>query len=937
VSTLFEATLARPTITTRTRPFECRRALPNAHGVFGTHRGLRLCDNLFAPLPQTCGSYHITQIELPVETNFEKKRCVDVAVVQGSAITGNRPVLFALFAASSNTNQSQYGATELRAYKIDPNTDTYPRFPNSNTIVTFPPPTNHLFHGDAAGSALAADPGDATKVYVGLGKGGIYQVQITSGPMLTASPLVAFTDPPMPSTPPWDNVRDIAVVQTVQTGNYTSRLYATLNYGGILERNLTTGANLVTCVYTLASGCGYVERIAAVTDGGTKVLVAVGLEKYSAVTSESGAPGRTTGIWSNICLHVGIADSQDPCSCTQLTAVNKIKFFQRDTATTAPFVEVVDTSNLPTNLAFGPVWGSLGLRKGSGSYYYCYACTAVNSTAVYQLLKPFSATQSTISLLAAYTDKGFPAWDGAVSTLNPNVVRFGFEGFSGDDPGDMLYIQPPIAPQVTPQLIPIPDTTSLCSSPPPPPNCPLGDPIILSSHNPFAGHLFGEAHWIDPDPQFPDVEWFMPGAKMALPVTVVHAPVNGYCTYPPFNECFGADPCTLSPPVYWSQLHDVGWQLVRLVMTGTPPSRNSMAMKWWQIQVPQDLGRENTETTEYIRSVADPRTDVDGVPLLVHTVRAKSNEGYKIFRPRDLMNFAAAACIFGDSPLPIPNGFGEQLRGVPVLHAVTHLELEGTCQINVSCSSPHDSISSLLNSRSESFELTDSQGNSYSITAVAAGSETATGLPVPTCLWGQNYYGRAMVVFYDVTETGASFQPPQLLKVALGPAPISTPDDYGLAWVVTTKTYGSGPDAKTYAFVGDLMGRLLVFDVSYDQLFPDATQPYIASLSGSEAIPNPFLLPVAVFNFPVDPYDGLRPNCPDLEVDGNYLYAALGRAGVGVLDVTTAAYATSPSLSNFTLVDTPGFTTGIMFRTDPTSQARQMIVGDVQCGVRLYQ
>jgi hypothetical protein len=98
-------------------------------------------------------------------------------------------------------------------------------------------------------------------------------------------------------------------------------------------------------------------------------------------------------------------------------------------------------------------------------------------------------------------------------------------------------------------------------------------------------------------------------------------------------------------------------------------------------------------------------------------------------------------------------------------------------------------------------------------------------------------------------------------------------------------------------------------------------------------LPGNVVLPevAAVLKFPSDPYDGMRTNCLDLELDGNYLYCALGRAGVGVVDISNWK---TPTLCK--IVDTPGVVEGIAARTVGTPPRKQMIVSDSRCGVRIY-
>jgi len=133
-----------------------------------------------------------------------------------------------------------------------------------------------------------------------------------------------------------------------------------------------------------------------------------------------------------------------------------------------------------------------------------------------------------------------------------------------------------------------------------------------------------------------------------------------------------------------------------------------------------------------------------------------------------------------------------------------------------------------------------------------------------------------------------------------------------------------------YAYVADLTGRRLTYDVSWSALFipapPGLTDPY-RPINGTH---HPHLMPTSVIEFPTNPYDGRRPNCVDIEIDGEDAYCALGRGGIGIVDLSIPA---SPMLH--TILDTPGVAQGIVFRPDGLNDV-QMVVGDARAGMRLY-
>src|SRR5204862_1712450 len=84
-----------------------------------------LCPQLFSGSVEPClaGTYHATLEDIvsgsgTLLKELEHKRCVDIAILDTPTGGGGHPVLFALFAASSFSSESDIGGTELRAYKL---------------------------------------------------------------------------------------------------------------------------------------------------------------------------------------------------------------------------------------------------------------------------------------------------------------------------------------------------------------------------------------------------------------------------------------------------------------------------------------------------------------------------------------------------------------------------------------------------------------------------------------------------------------------------------------------------------------------------------------------------------------------------------------------------------------------------------------------------
>lgn len=211
------------------------------------------------------------------------------------------------------------------------------------------------------------------------------------------------------------------------------------------------------------------------------------------------------------------------------------------------------------------------------------------------------------------------------------------------------------------------------------------------------------------------------------------------------------------------------------------------------------------------------------------------------------------------------------------------------------------------------------------VLAIASGYPAAAAdqAQLPSCLWTP-YAGRPMLVLVDVTATGngTSFGAAQVLRVGLGNVTATHP--LGHALTVRTKAVGR----KTYAYVGDATGRVMVFNVTGSNLLPLPPSPYVSAQGAT------FLQPVIEIELPKDPYDGFRANCTDMEIVGDYLYCALARIGVAIVDISNPV---SPQLVD--VMDTPGLALGLSLRSvqTGTGTATQLVVGDTRCGVRIYE
>jgi hypothetical protein len=913
-----------------------QRYLFVAGGTMGLWQ-ISFCENLFTqppPVPPAClclnGAKECAlRIDQDNQIANQRKRCVDMAIVEGNVSAGV-PLLCALFSARGDT-PLPLGPTELQVYKLNTDgtatlygngTPSHPLQIIAGTIA----PQNR----NAVGSAIVSDPGDPTSVYVAMGTGWLYRIDLSTSTFTYAlypGPTTGLPSGcPWPPCPEGEQMRDLALVRTA---TQKAVIYASLDYGRVLEyRNVGTLSPTVTALPVPQSGGRFPNRIAAVTGDaasgqGDRVLIALGLESFPGTTTDT-EPASLTGGWSDICTNPGIVDPNQPTLPCGVTApgCNEIRFYKSNIGTTPPALTQVGGS-----FSKGLFWRSLLLRRSATvpCLFWSLECTVYDGTVGRTVGDPF-AFGNCPSPPPNYTHIGpsFSATDGTVSILNSKVTYFGSDAGPAIQPKAMMYITS--SPR---DIVPVEDA-ALCPAPFNP--CqPQPNPYTCAS-------LMGAANWADPDGAN---EWFVQGGQ-------TYHLVDQNCNAPvPYEECV-ANPCGVTnPPYYWKRNSgppaptDVGWFLVSM-KTGTigstsPPSISNAVMKWWQLDSLVNSS-EKAEFVTYLSSQRDPRSQPVHlqVPKYIHCLRGGSDRGLKIYKTADLTASASGTCN------GLGRGQGEHITPALAREALTHVELETplmgqACIVNVPCSPGHEiAPRNLWNNRTDVFAVTDPSGNQRWVVAVAAGfvATESTGQPAG-CLWGI-HYGRSMTAFYDVSAAVLDQVPPPTppplfpLKIALGPDPSSDPTQRGHAWAVKVKTYTSpSPFAgRSFAFVADLLGRLLVFEVSGSELFPGAISPYLPLINNPTT--NKFLPLAGSLTFPTDPSDLMNTNCIDLELDGNYLYCSLGRIGIGIVDVTTPP---SPSLS--AVIDTPGIAEGLAMRKDEFNHD-QLVVGDTRGGMRLY-
>lgn len=319
-----------------------------AGGTLGLWR-VELCNTLFQqptpPPPVTCGSAYYTYpsatrpVQLWVaDDGVQRKRCLDLCIVENNALAG-APLLFALFAARRD---APIGATELRAFRLDPNGSWAPWPGQTLNFVTFSSanPTTGWPEPQSAGTALAADPADGDFVYVALGKGGLARVELAGPNFFAVSKIQRPTCLFAPSCPDGESVRDIAIVHTATRGSF---MYAASEYRGLLEYKIPPGAtpapthpdhpsNWNASVFPLPDP--YAERVSAVTNGVDYIFIAAATQTGSAIYNDTPAPFRNIGHWDGHCLAYGLPDPNS--SAAAVPGSDRLIWLDRD-ATAAAF------------------------------------------------------------------------------------------------------------------------------------------------------------------------------------------------------------------------------------------------------------------------------------------------------------------------------------------------------------------------------------------------------------------------------------------------------------------------------------------------------------------------------------------------------------------------------------------------------------------------
>jgi hypothetical protein len=869
-------------------------------------------------LPAQASSYTTLGVEGAVGGGvggFQRKRCVDVDVLQ----TANGPVLFALFAASSSSADSP-SPTELRAYTWDAFQAT-----KIATIVfdstTSPDPAQ-------VGTALAVDPADNSGIYVAMGKGGIWRVAL-AGATLTKTQIWTSLTCPIIGSPQPQHVRDIAIVH-LTAAPIKSVLYAALNYKELLEIGDLSQPGNCNLNYTtriqLSSppDNGYAENVTALVNQGNKVRVALVSNVKAGKMLDDRAPDNINGIWSDVCLSTIVPDLNAPPF--PVTAA-RVWIFTHDFASGA--------LTYATNVGY-PGFGDIGpntaiFKETPAGADRLWLSARVTGMEVYDFAPP---TNVLTKIGQTFVGEAFATGDCTVSTINPGFVRIQGElgGAVLAPIRQMAYIDP--APPYGISTI-LDTQSSPCRNP----NYDTCSSQFSGEPGLYAGNIMEEAHWAEPGT---GREYFLPPRRLwdRVNKSTASAPL---VPCDPIIDCSGPlQPCDAANNTTWNliKVSSVGppaaaaytaWGLTSLqIPTGIPIDGPSLSGKWWQLETPFPGGApptiDDTAVEDRAQSIADTRLTT-GVPNAVYLTKSGSAYGTRCFRPSFMVGEAAARCSGGQ------NGHGERLplTYADVRIALTHLEREFNSCIPISpclvqptpplyAGGPHQ----LVNDRTDLYKTKDGSGADMYVLAIASGfvashpgttswltGGASTPQNHPGCDLWTTYAGRSMLALVDVTSTGGGvFGQPVTRRLAIG-------NGEGHAYCVRVKTTTN----RSWAYVGDVMGKVMVFDVTGSRLFP-TTSPYLPT--------TPFLYPSMEIALPRDPVDGMATNCLDMEIIGDYLYCALGRQGIGVVRIVTPS---QPEL--IAVIDTPGEVLGLAQRTVPGGT--QLIVCDAHCGLRIYQ
>jgi hypothetical protein len=712
------------------------------------------------------------------------------------------------------------------------------------------------------GFALAGDTSINDRAYAALGRGGIVRLNLSALPNVgvEAGPIFDQSDQMLFGQP-------ASAVDLTLAGQF---LYAAIDRGGLVEIDLSQPWSMSMPYTYRVLGCGpnsvaYAYRVASLVDETGRILVAVGTH-VSPAQQIDGGPFSLVGSW-DFKLGLGnVPDSQpgDPVGCpSQLFLFGRTPVGGSASGTCSPG-ELCQIASLTAST---DGWRSVALRRAGANFQIC-ECRRSSLRVLDLGPNPFATDSLTYNLLGEHTSTGLAPIDGVASALDPSMLYM-----SNDSAGSVFAGIAKIDAQNNSFDI-LPNTSALCTQT-------NGSPVYCDTQeaasdlpDPYRSGAFSSAHWIDGDE--PNREWFV-GGQVGL-----------------YDQC--ATPCAYSDQ--WCQSI---WQAPSTTSAPTPswkvvsflPGVGDGAqwqLLWWQLPSPPDP--DGNAGRNYLGSLSDPRTDH---PTLLHLTRSGIASGYIVCDRNAVKSSAESLCSTN-------NGRGQQVS-VPWMHVLTtHPEFASSTQ---GCTPPE----SLALTTACSVCSVDVNGTTHWVAVLSSGYPAN---PCAPSVW-QPYYQRAMLVMYDVTQVDAHTLP-QLLRLAFGP-----PGAQGNAFSVETQEI----DGRTYAFAGDMGGRLLVFDISSDVLFPPPADP---------SDPTTGIAPLSVWTCPLNPFDGFRDNVINVAVDPPNVYLATGRRGVSVLTFDAGTHSLQEIQAS--PVPTPGLALGLFLRK--IGSTTTMVVGDSRAGLRLY-
>jgi hypothetical protein len=714
------------------------------------------------------------------------------------------------------------------------------------------------------GLALAFDPLDPNRLYAALGSGGLVRVDIGDMDHIVVEQGPIFDQPDQVLYGKPARAFDLALA-----GGF---LYAAIDKGGLVEIDLAEPWAQDMVYDSQVLGCGpqsaaYAYRVAALADGTGRVLIAVGTHQSPAQEIDGG-PYSLVGAW-DFALGIGnvpAAQPGDPHGCDPA-------LFLFEHRATAPGADT-GAGCAPSVLcpiaflsASSESWRSMALRRQGADFQLC-ECRRNGFRLMDLGPDPFSSATLSYSLLGSHSSTGIAPVAGVASLLDPDLLYLTDDSAGSDFAGMAKVSADESAIGI------VPNTNGLCTqSPNEAEYCDSPEPAV-DVPTPYKNGFFCSAHWIDPSDS--EREWFVAG----------EGAIYEQCTPPCEYSDQGCQsswkaPQTAEPP-------RPGWKVVSFLPGVGDGAR--WQLRWWQIPSPLEVGQNSGRN--YLGSSNDPRPD----SALVHLTRSGTINGYLVCDRNEIMASAQAQCS-------VNNGRG-QLLDVHFLHVLpTHLEFAGPN--NGGCIPP----AGLSLTLSCTVFPVNAGGTTHWVAGLTAGYAAN---PCASGDW-QPYYQRAMVVFYDVTDVDAN-TPPTLLRLAFGPA-----GTQGNAFAMTVQEV----DGRTCAYVADVGGRLLVFDVSGDVLYPVPSNP---------EQPATGLAPSAVWTCPVNTYDGFRDNVLDVAIVPPHAYLATGRRGLTILDVASNPH--EPHEIEASPILTPGLALGLILRQ--TDASTTLVVGDSRGGLRLY-